>query len=332
MLRVGLLLSGTDAPEGFPAVAQLAEDLGFDEVWVTEDLFYSSGIATAVSVLAATSRIRVGIGVVSIMTRNPALLAVELATIARLYPGRLIAGVGVGLPAWLEQMHVRPRSLTVGLREGVDAVRRLLAGEEVTVRGEVVSLDRVQLEYPLREPLQLSIGVAGPRLLKLAGEIGDGVILGLNASADYVRWALSQVESGSATRADHGASFAVTCLSFFGVEQETAEAMASVRGKVAEYLALGGTNAMTDSLGISDELNALIAKGGQPAVSSGMPASWLEELAIAGDSKQCAARIMSYREAGVDSIVLYPQSTSTIEHTLRRAATEVLPLLPRGKT
>ncbi len=161
-LRVGVLLGGTDAPETIPATARLAEELGFDEVWVSEDLFYSAGLSTAVAVLGSTSRIRVGTGIVSIMTRAPALLALEIATIARLYPGRFIPGIGLGLPAWLEQMGVRPRSLGRALREVVDALHKLLGGEQLTVNGDVVCLEGVRLEYPIGTGVELPIGVAGP--------------------------------------------------------------------------------------------------------------------------------------------------------------------------
>ncbi len=165
--------------------------------------------------------------------------------------------------------------------------------------------------------------------MELAGEIGEGVILGLNASPQYVRWALERIERGLAKRQERPRHFDVTCFVLFALEGTTSEAIQVVRERVAEYLALGGTNAMTDALGISDELGALIGAGGFHAVEANMPSEWVEDLSVAGDRETCLGQIGRFRDAGVESIVLYPQSKGSVEDTLRRAAAELLPALRR---
>src|SRR6201989_3697588 len=90
-------------PEQICPVAAAAESAGLAELWVWEDCFKESGIATATAMLAATSRVTVGIGLLPVPLRNVALTAMELATVARLLPGRLVAGVGHGVLDWMGQ-------------------------------------------------------------------------------------------------------------------------------------------------------------------------------------------------------------------------------------
>ncbi|MEK8170665.1 LLM class flavin-dependent oxidoreductase [Streptomyces sp. M19] len=90
--------------------ARQAEDLGFEQLWVVEDLGWRGGIAQAASVLASTTNITVGIGILPAGARNVCFAAMELATLAQLHPGRLIAGVGHGMPDWMRQAGSWPAS------------------------------------------------------------------------------------------------------------------------------------------------------------------------------------------------------------------------------
>ena len=89
---LGLVIGSAIAPEHVPSSAATAEQCGFDEVWLAEDFFFTGGISGATLALGATSRITVGLGVVSAMVRHPALLAMELSTVTSVHPDRLIAG------------------------------------------------------------------------------------------------------------------------------------------------------------------------------------------------------------------------------------------------
>src|SRR4051794_28035281 len=144
-MTVGVLL-----PRDLPAAqlipyARRAEDLGFAEIWVVEDLPFRGGIAQAAVVLASTERIRVGVGILPAAVRNPAFAAMEAATLADLYPERLVLGVGHGMAGWITQVGAWPSSPLHLLEEHLSAVRGLLHGETVTMSGRYVQLDAVQL-------------------------------------------------------------------------------------------------------------------------------------------------------------------------------------------
>lgn len=181
--QLGLAFVPTLAPERLRAVAEAADRHGLDELWVWEDCFKESGITSATAALAWTERITVGIGLLPVPLRNVAVTAMELAMIERLFPGRLIAGIGHGVQDWMGQVGARVDSPLTLLREYGVALRRLLDGERVSTSGRYVHLDDVALDWPPAAPPPLMIGGAGPKSLALAAELGDGNLL-TNAFTD----------------------------------------------------------------------------------------------------------------------------------------------------
>ena len=125
-----------------------AEDLGFDTLWLAEDCFLNGGFSQAATVLAATTRITVGLGILPAAARHPAFAAMEVATLARLHPGRLVVGLGHGMPNWMRQLDLWPASPLTMLEETFVAMRALLNGERVTMDGRYVRLHDVRLGNP----------------------------------------------------------------------------------------------------------------------------------------------------------------------------------------
>jgi alkanesulfonate monooxygenase SsuD/methylene tetrahydromethanopterin reductase-like flavin-dependent oxidoreductase (luciferase family) len=322
---IGLVLGSAVAPERVPSAAATAEVSGFNELWLTEDYFFTGGISAATMALEATERMRVGLGIVSAVARHPALLAMEISTMSRVHPGRLIAGVGLGVPAWIRQMGLYPPTSLGALRECVNAVRRLLRGEEITETGKVFTFDKVRLTYPETEPTPIHMGVSGPKMLRLSGEIADGTVMSVAASPEYLRWARRRIDEGrkAAGRSD---GHRVTAFSIYSVDDDGAVARAAVRGPLAFYKS-NGPNALTDVQGISEQLSEIIGRGGREALEREMPEDWIEELTISGTPEECAARIREYYDSGADSVALFPMPTDRVEDLVRLTAEKVLPRL-----
>lgn len=186
-MKLGIAYVPTLPPERLRELATAAEDAGLDELWVWEDCFKQSAIASAAAALAMTSTIPVGIGLLPAPLRNVALTAMEFATLERMFPGRLIAGVGHGVQDWMQQVGARVASPLTLLEEYATALRALLAGEQVTVEGRYVRLDAVQLDWPPLVSPPLLLGGVGPRTLALAARLGDGVLLGNDLDDDALR-------------------------------------------------------------------------------------------------------------------------------------------------
>jgi alkanesulfonate monooxygenase SsuD/methylene tetrahydromethanopterin reductase-like flavin-dependent oxidoreductase (luciferase family) len=191
-----MIFQPTFAPERLRDAAADAERAGLDELWVFEDCFKESGIATLTAALAVTERIRIGVGILPMPLRNVAVLAMELATIDRLFPGRARFGVGHGVLDWMGQVGRRVASPLTLMREYVPALRRLLAGEEVTTDGRYVHLDRVRLDWPPQGEVRVLAAGEGPRTLALTGEVADGTVISTGWSPARVRDAVATVQQG----------------------------------------------------------------------------------------------------------------------------------------
>ena len=321
---LGLVMGSAIAPERIAPAAAMAEASGFDEVWLAEDFFFTGGVSGAAGALAATEHLRVGLGVVSAVVRHPALLAMEVSTIGRANPGRLMAGIGLGVPAWVRQMRLLPASPVTALEECVTSVKRLLAGEELTFEGRVFSFDRIRLEYPDEgAAASIHMGVIGPNMLRLSGRVADGSVLSVLGSGAYIAWARRRIDEGRASvgRSDH---HRITAFAIYSVSDDGAEARRHARGPVAFHLS-HGRNALTDAYGISDEVEGLVADGS--ALIHGMPDAWVRDLTIAGTPAECAAGILAYHEAGADAVALFPVPSDEIDRIIQMTADDVLPLL-----
>src|SRR5262249_2236169 len=140
------------------------------------------------AVATGTERITLGLGVVNPYTRHPAVLAMEAAALAGVAPGRGVLGLGSGNRPWIEeQMGIAFKTPPAALRESVEIVRRLLAGERLEFHGERFHLDKVQLELSPKERVPIVLGVKGPRARAMAGEIADGVLGSILTSPAHAR-------------------------------------------------------------------------------------------------------------------------------------------------
>jgi alkanesulfonate monooxygenase SsuD/methylene tetrahydromethanopterin reductase-like flavin-dependent oxidoreductase (luciferase family) len=313
-------------PENIARTARKAEELGFGELWFSEDCFFTGAMAGVTSALAATRELPVGIGIASAMTRHPALFAMEVATMSRLFPGRVWPGVGLGVPLWLEQMGLMPRSPLTALRECVVNLRRLLAGDEVTMDGAVFSFDRVELTHKPQEEMPLYMGLVNEKGLRLSGEIADGTVLSVLAGTTYVGWAREQIAAGAATSGRTG-HHRVTTYVLYGVDRDARAAKEKLRDATAFYLEAMPDNALGRVYGIVDEVGAMLRRGGAKAVAREMPDAWLDDLVVAGDPDEVASKLRALLDAGSDSIGLWPFPLERGDEILELTAREVLPRL-----
>lgn len=164
-----------------PPIARAADDAGVAELWLWEDCFYEGALTAATAALLSTEKITVGIGLMPVPLRNPALAAMEIATVERLAPGRLVTGFGHGVLDWMGQTGALVASPLTLLREHVTAVRALLDGETVNVAGRYVSLADVTLAWPPAASTEID-----PRGSGLATRISDRIAELADAGADAI--------------------------------------------------------------------------------------------------------------------------------------------------
>jgi alkanesulfonate monooxygenase SsuD/methylene tetrahydromethanopterin reductase-like flavin-dependent oxidoreductase (luciferase family) len=302
MVTVGTMFPCSFSPRLLPAYAKRAEAIGFDQLWVVEDCFFGGGVAAGGAALAATERIAVGIGILPAAARNVAFTAMELGTLAELYPGRLIAGIGHGVPDWIRQVGAWPASPLTLLEENLSAVRRILAGERVTTDGRYVKVRDVELVHKPEIVPPVVAGVRGPKSLAAAGRSADGTLLAEPAAPAYVRAARQQI----AATGDH----TLIAYNIFACADDADDALATVRAKAGPSLASVETDAHVAMLPFAEELKALRKSAGSLAeFTAAVPESWLRELTVVGTVDDCVQRLGDLTEAGADAVVLIPSGT-----------------------
>ncbi|MFK4066362.1 LLM class flavin-dependent oxidoreductase [Streptomyces sp. NPDC029674] len=289
MTTLGVVFRPQLPPERLRAMVRTAEEAGLDELWLWEDCFLESGIASAAAALAWSERLRVGVGLLPVPLRNAALTTMEAATLHRLFPDRVMLGVGHGVQDWMGQVGARAESPLTLLREHLDAMRALLAGERVTVRGRYVHLDGVKLDWPPASAPTVYAGARGPRSVRLTGEAADGTILDASTTPEGVRRARQLIAEGREAAGREGAHPVVVYL-------------LTATGPDAEA-----------------RLRAEQRREGLDGVAA---------LGAAGDAEDVAKAVRRLAEAGADTVVLQPTADEPDpEGFIRFVTDEVRPLV-----
>jgi alkanesulfonate monooxygenase SsuD/methylene tetrahydromethanopterin reductase-like flavin-dependent oxidoreductase (luciferase family) len=273
MFRIGFMFDRDRAPEELAGYAALLDEGGADDLWVVEDLGWAGSIASAALALAASRRLRVGIGIAPVALRNPALLAMELAMLERAHPGRLVPGLGHGVPEWMRQVGAgTPRKLAL-LEESIVAVRGLLAGEKVELAGREVTVDGVRLVHPPRAVPPIVTGVVQPRSLELSGRVADGTVIAEGHGPAQIAAAREHIERGVA--AGDRPAHELIVFAFLRVDDDPSHAAQATRDAVA----------------------------GQAAWLGVPPA---EVFTVTGPASALPARIGELQAAGASTVVLRP--------------------------
>lgn len=300
--RVGVMLPRDLPPHQVIPFARRAEQLGFDELWVVEDLGWRGGIAQAGVVLAATEQIEVGIGILPAGARNAAFSAMELATLTQLFPGRVVAGIGHGMPDFMRRAGAWPASPLTLLREYTVAVRALLRGERGPAAGRYVDVAGVVLTELPDTPPPVVLGVRGPKSLALAGDVSDGIVLAEPAAPEYVFGALA----ATGRIGEHRGDFRVFTYDVAAVDDDRKAALAAVRPGL-EAIGEPDWAPHISPLPFADqfaERRAACATGAEFAAT--MPDDWVSALTLSGTPNDVRERIVARGAAGADSVVLTP--------------------------
>ena len=183
-------------------LARQAESLGFDQFWVSNDLFLRSAGVILTAAALNTERIEVGSCILNPYTMNTAEIAMLAATLDEVSGGRFLLGLSAGAAEFLGWVGLRHGKPLTAMRESVTAVRTLLSNESAERDGDFLSWgEEAYMRFVVERQVPIYIGGMGPRMLQLAGEIGDGALPLLFPPERYFG-ARRQVEKGQASRSN----------------------------------------------------------------------------------------------------------------------------------
>ena len=316
MERAGLYLQDAhDIRDGVDCV-RYAEEMGFEAVWQAESRLVRDAIVPMAAYAAATERIHVGSGVINNWTRNIGLLASTFLTLDDLAPDRIICGIGAWWDPLAKNVGIERRKPLLAMRETVEVFKRLLALERVTFHGEFHQVENIELDvvHGRREPrnVPIMIGATGPKMMELAGEISDGIVLNYCVPVDYNDKAMDRLAVGARKAGRSIDDIERPQLVVCSVEHDHDEAIEATRVLLTQYLAQQPHIAIAS--GVSNDVVAEIQSlMGWPATHEQIqtakhlvPDDLIYRITASGTPNEAVAKVQEYLDHGATCPILYP--------------------------
>jgi len=299
-------------PQYAVETATRAAELGYSSFWTAE----TTG-PEAFSLLAAAGAaapgLALGTGVLALQLRTPPLAAMAAATLAALDPDRdVLLGVGISSPVVTSRWHGAPYGeAPLGqVREYVALVRECLSGEKVTFAGDHYAVKGFRLGLRFEEDAprpQVVLGALGPKMLSLAGEVADGVLLNY-LPASHVAWSVEQVRAGEAAAGREAGSCAVHAYVHAGVADRDG-ALANGRRDLFSYAVVDSYAESFTRAGFGasvEEVRERHAAGDREGALAAVSEEMVDAIDVVGDADLVRATVQAYVDAGVDHPVLMP--------------------------
>ena len=234
-MRFSLRLNNDLSVSQYVELAQQAESLDFDQFWVSNDLFLRSAGVILTAAALNTDRIQVGSCILNPYTTNTAEIAMLAATLDEVSGGRFLLGLSAGAAEFLGWVGIRHGRPLTAMRESVTAVRKLLGNESAECEGDFMLWGaEAYMRFPVERQVPIYIGGMGPRMLRLAGEIGDGALPLLFPPERYFT-ARRQVEEGHESRANPNADYDFATCIWVSASHDPTAARRVLAQKVAYY-------------------------------------------------------------------------------------------------
>jgi len=323
--RVFSLRLNNDLPAAeFTELAVAADEAGFDQVWVSHDLFWRSAPVLVAAAAAATRRVRLGIGIMNPFSSHPAELAMHAATLHELSGGRFLLGIGAGAEEFLGWAGLpRPRPLAAA-REAVLSCRALLDRRSPEGSGW-------QPEAHLRfdgPPVPIYLGAMGPKMLALGGEVADGV-LGLSFPPERATAAAAIVRAAAAAAGRDPESIDIPACFWCSIDDDPERAAAPLAEKLAYYGPSISASQLADA-GLSPASFVPAAQAlerGETATARALITPQMLRLGVFGNATAIVERCRSLAAAGATHLSFGPPLGPDPVSAVVRLGREVLPAL-----
>lgn len=326
MLTTSLRLNNDLPAERFVRLAVLAEEAGFDQIWISNDLFWRSAPVLLAAAAGATSRIALGAGVFNPVSMHVAEIAMAAASLHELSGGRFRLGLGAGADEFLEWAGLRVDTPLTRTRRALKDLRALLSGETPNGWRTEGHLRTGPVSVPIY------VGAMGPRMLRLAGELADGA-LPLLFPPEHYPTAAEQVEEGARGAGRAPDSLDVAACVWCSIDSDAARARRALAEKIAYYGA-SFSPYLLDRAGLSladfRPIQGAMSAGDMEA-AAGMVTPAMLALGIAGSTQEVAERCAGLVAAGARHISFGPPLGPDLEQAVGALGRGVLPALRQAR-
>ena len=308
-------------------LAQLAESLGYEMVWVPEG-GGSDSITRLAAFAGATTTVRLGTGILPVFARTPGLTAMTALGMDIISGGRFTLGLGVGHRGSAEGTHgVAFRRPMTRIRETVEIVRRLLNGEHVTYQGRMFNVNDGSLGFGGKRDVPIYVAALGPQMIELAGELADGVLLNWAAPA-YLERALEHLDIGAARAGRDLDEINVACYIRVAVTPDENRVRTPLIQQILRYCSMEYYRNFFADTGFPDEAEAIgryLAEDNRAAAAGAVTDRMQRTLAVFGGVDYCREEIQRRRDLGIQMPVIAPFTAGGALNSYRSAIEALAP-------
>lgn len=335
-LTTGLLLLPSHPSGRLAEIAQLAERTGYDYLWLADERFFREVYASLTLCALRTHRIKLGPCVTDPYSRHAALTAMAIATLDETSGQRAVLGIGAGVSGFRELGIAREKP-GVGLREAVEVIRKLLAGDTVTYKGSVVQIEGGRLDFtPVRADVPMYIASQRPVGCRSAGRVADGAIMQGCVAEPLVGFFRDTVAAGAREAGRDPRRIDLVARINVCVHDDRRAARDLMKPTIVRSLAAQRpdfftfrTAGLTVPPTLAKHLEGLTyASDPRPfqAAAAEVPESFVDAVTLAGPPDEVAAGVVRLARQGVTQLMLYPLSPDgRIEVVIERFQQEVMP-------
>ncbi|MBX9609166.1 MAG: LLM class flavin-dependent oxidoreductase [Gammaproteobacteria bacterium] len=312
--RLGLMLwpqPGLDA--GFER-GLWAEAQGYDDLWLADAEGLEDPLTLAAALGVACKKVRLCTGIVPVFNRPPPLLATAVVAAEARAPGRLVLGLGASTPNMIERwygLHY-DRPLT-RVRETVELLRQVLAGGKTAYDGATLRSHGFQLKSRPSAPVPIVLGAIGGKMLELAGEVADGVLLNDFTPPDRLGYALERLDVGAKRAGRRVEDLEIIKRRALYFTDDDQAGLEYCRQHLAFYASAQQYQNVLLELGYRDaveEARAGYATRDRLRITRAIGDDMVRRIFSFGDDAHCRALVAADFAAGVNSIVVSPQGDS----------------------
>ncbi len=287
---------------------KLAESKDIDYAWITNHYNNRHCYPTLAMIAANTDSLKMGPGIMNTFTDTPAAIASFMATLNEISDGRAVLGIGPGDLSTLPKLAIQGEKPVARLEEGIVQIRRLLAGEEIKKTGQMQFFDYdgaklTGVTLPGKKGIPVYVGAQGPKMLELAGKIGDGSLINASNPKDF-EIAIPIIKQAEAAAGKKGHD--VGAYTAISVDKDKKKAMNAAK-IVAAFIAAGSPPPLLQRHGLDmgnvAKIKEALARFDFKAVGGLVGDKEIEAFTIAGTPEECAQKCQDLMKAGVTQVI-----------------------------
>jgi 5,10-methylenetetrahydromethanopterin reductase len=326
-LKFGIEFVPKDPYWKLASYAIQAENSGFDNLWITDHYGNRNVYVTLAAAAIYTNKITFGTGVTNPWMVNPVITAQAIATLNELAPGRVVLGIGAGDKTTLEAVGIEMGKPLAAVKEAIEMFRKLTNGEKVAFQGEVFKASGAKFNFKTVNKIPVYVGAQGPKMLEMAGKIGDGVLINASHPSD-IQFAVQMANEGMKQAGKSPADVDITAYTSFSVNEDPKKAVKAATPVVA-FIVAGSPAAVLEKHKIevakADELRGALKVGDFPKALAAVTPEMIDAFSICGTPDICIEKIAALQKIGISQFVVGSPIGTNVKNSIDLIGSKIIP-------